>query len=448
MNLLPEFVDYVNTHRLFEKTDRLLLACSGGSDSMALATLCLKAGYSLALAHVNFQLRGEESDRDAAFVKAWAETNNIPFFINKADTKKYAQDKQINIQEAARAIRYEWFETLAKEKNFSCILTAHHADDSIETVLMNLFKGTGIAGLHGILPKNGLLRRPLLFAFREYLDAYVTEEQVPFITDSSNNDEKYTRNFLRLQVWPRIRERFAQAPQNMLFSIERFRESEMIYRDALQQKKKKLLLRENNHWRIPVRLLQKMEPQATLMYELIHEFGFSPGQLPDALHLLEAETGKYLLSPTHRLLKNREWLLITSLEHAQEGPVLIEAGDNGCIFQEGALHLYWPETGQPIPETTETAWLDASRIQFPLILRRWKNGDYFHPLGLDKKKKIARFLIDLKLSKADKEQVWVLESNKKIVWVVGHRIDHRMRVTESTKKILALKCTKRVESFG
>lgn len=447
--------------------DALLLAVSGGLDSVVLCHLCKQAGYPFAIAHCNFGLRGEESNRDEAFVQALAAQLEVPLYLKRFDTKSFAAEQKLSIQVAARELRYQWFhdvvngqwsivnesETKSNVSRFmshdplltthhsplTFIATAHHLDDNIETVLMNLFKGTGIYGLHGILPKAGKIVRPLLFATREDIQSFATEQQLKWVEDSSNAETKYTRNFIRHEIIPSIAKVFPAVKENVADSIQRFQEAEMLYLQAVQAQKKKLLEYKEDVVYIPVLKLVRSKPLATILFEFIKEYGFSSQQVPEVIKLLASESGRYIVSATHRILRNRAWLIITPLPKIEETILVIEEGTTQQVFAAGELRLKTLPVGEVVMEANPAvALIDKKEIQFPLLLRKWKEGDYFYPLGMRKKKKLARFFIDQKLSQIQKEHCWVLESNKRIVWVIGYRIDDRFKISPSTKEVLRI----------
>jgi len=449
MDLQQAFVTFIDQEKLFGQHDTLLLAVSGGMDSVVLCELCRQSGFPFVIAHCNFRLRGAESERDEQFVRSLGEQYQVPVLVKQFDTARYAADKKISIQVAARELRYEWFYSLLASndvisplpaKQPSLLVTAHHGDDNIETVLMNLFKGTGMQGLKGILPKQEKLVRPLLFATKKDIQSFVAENNLSFVEDSSNQSDKYTRNFFRHQVIPLISQVIPGAEENMKDNITRFREGTQLYDQAIALHKKRLLEYKGNNIEIPVVKLLQQKPLQTIVYEIIREYGFQPKQTGEIISLANSETGKFILSPTHRILKNRNRLIISPLEEQQNNILLIEENDNEVFFQEGRLTISLKKINAEagISRDATIAMLDAKDIQFPLLLRRWKQGDYFYPLGMRKKKKLSRFFIDNKLSLVEKEKIWVLESGKKIIWVVGLRIDDRFKVTEKTSRLLTI----------
>ncbi len=468
------FESYILKNSLFHSKDKLLLAVSGGVDSVVLADLCFNAGFDFVIAHCNFQLRGEESERDEAFVRGLGKKYEKEGLVKKFDTKKYAAENKLSIQEAARKLRYDWFHelidnskqpavgshqssvssrqspVLSKQSAVSStpihhspltihhIVTAHHLDDNIETVLMNFFKGTGIAGLRGMLPLQGKIVRPLLFARKEELLAYAKENGLKWVEDSSNTEDKYSRNYFRNQFIPLLQKIYPEAENNLADNLKRFRDAELLYHQAVEWHKKKLIVHKGEEVHIPALKLKKSEPLHSIVYEVIKEFQFTSGQVEEVIKLLDSETGKYILSPTHRILKNRNWIVISPVNAEEPQHILIEEGDSDVQCSAFNIQCSITAAGFKTPNDNNIACLDAGEIQFPLLLRKWKQGDYFYPLGMKKKKKLARFFIDQKLSKIEKENVRVIEMNKKIIWVAGMRIDERFKITERTKKVLKI----------
>ncbi|MFM6925985.1 MAG: tRNA lysidine(34) synthetase TilS [Ferruginibacter sp.] len=463
MDLLEKFREYIKHHNLFQPKDKLLLAVSGGVDSVVLCELCKQASYDFIIAHCNFQLRGAESERDENFVRALGKKYEVEVLVRKFETEKYATENKLSIQVAARELRYAWFNELLEKTKIDSksdipdsqflipdyLLTAHHANDNMETLLMNFFKGTGINGLHGILPRQGNIVRPLLFAKKEALSQFATINNLEFMEDSSNVSDKYTRNYFRNQLIPGLQKVFPQVENNLLHNIERFREIESLYQQSVELNIKKLLEKKGNEIHIPVLKLLKTTALNTILYEIIKDYGFTAHQAEEAAALLKSDSGKYISSATHRIIKNRNWLIIAPNKTVEAENIFIEENDTQVVFQQGVIDMERlsttnhpqgsvgkPSAGSFGQTTNFVAQLDAACIIFPLLLRRWKPGDYFYPLGMQKKKKLSRFLIDQKLSITQKEKTWVLEMDKKIIWVIGRRIDDRFKITGKTTSIL------------
>ena len=455
MTNLPElFKSFVSKELLFKPQDKLLLAVSGGLDSVVLCELCHQAGYDFVIAHCNFQLRGPESNRDEEFVRQLAGRYQRPVMVRTFDTQQYADSRKISIQVAARELRYSWFEDLVcsgssnefEQKHASpvgispqWIVTAHHANDNIETLLINLFRGTGISGLRGILPKQGRVVRPLLFAKKEDLVEFASGLHLQWVEDSSNQSDKYSRNVIRQTVLPAAIKIFPQLEDNIIHDIGRFREAEQLYLQAIELHKKKLCHTQGKECHIPVQLLLKSRPLHSIIYEIIKDFGFGSAQVQEVVDLCASVSGKQLHSAGFRILKNRNWLIISPKQDDRTPLQVIERDDKEITFESGHLTISTiASEACKFSSVLSIAHLDNQYVEFPMILRRWKKGDYFYPLGLKKKKKLGRFFIDNKLPLTKKENTWVIESNKKILWVVGMRIDERFKVTPGTKEVLKI----------
>lgn len=441
-NLLAEFQESLKKLGV-TKRDRLLLAVSGGLDSVVLAACCQISGLDFGIAHANFQLREEESERDEEFVRQLAIQYNKPFLIKKFETAVYAGNEKCSIQVAARKLRYDWFKTLTGKEpdKFRFLLTAHHMDDNIETMLMHFFRGTGIEGLTGMPEKNKDLIRPLLSITRNRLKEFAVAQNLNWVEDSSNATDDYTRNYFRNQLIPSLTSIFPEVHKNLGKNLRRFSEAAVLYQQALYLQKKKLMKPSGAEIHIPILLLKKAIPLQTILYEIIREFHFSPAQTDDVIRLMDSTNGKYVSSTSHRIIKNRRWLIIAPKEVSSVSHIIIEQNESPVIFPGGTLRIKEVPAGESDPRAfpSGTIGLDADKIQFPLILRKWKAGDYFYPLGMKKKKKLARFFIDEKLSKTAKEKIWVLVTDSQIIWVVGHRIDNRFNINTSTHKILIIK---------
>lgn len=417
---------------------KIVAAVSGGADSMALAALLQELGMPVVIAHCNFGLRGAESDEDEAWVRSWGSERGIPVYVQHFDIRGQLEAQGGNLQELARELRYQWFESLRLELGFDLVATAHHRQDSIETLLINFFRGTGIAGLHGILPQQGKVIRPLLTFGRKELEQYLLEHRIAWREDSSNQKDDYTRNAVRQHLLPAITGIFPQAAEQLAANTVRFREAELLYEESVTRYRKKLLEQRKNDWYIPLLKLKQVQPLTTILWELLKPFGFHAAQLPDILHLIEAETGRYVAAGAYRVIRNRNFLIITAQRTAESTHILVEAGEGRVeapgfylTFKNKAL---LPEDREHIRSLApETLCADSRLLRFPLVLRPWKTGDYFYPLGsLRKKKKVSRYLIEQKVPLHEKEKVWVLESDKKIVWIVGMRADDRFRITDQT----------------
>jgi tRNA(Ile)-lysidine synthase len=451
MTLLQQFREYIDEHNLFHQKDKLLLAVSGGVDSVVLCDLCSQADFDFSIAHCNFQLRGEESEREETFVKSLGKKYGVEVLVKRFDTERYARESKKGIQEAARDLRYGWFaevignwqlaigkSTHDSRLTTSYLLTAHHADDNIETVLMNFCRGTGLQGLHGIPNKSRRIRRPLLNFWKQELLEFAKKNQLEFVEDSSNQNLKYSRNLFRNEVLPLLSKVYPEVKSNLRDNIDRFRAVGALYATLIIDLKKKLCKRKNNEIHIAVKQLMSYKNTA-LIFEIISDFGFTEKQVDEVIKLAESESGKFIQAPNsnYRIIKFRNWFIISPGSDGKADTVLIEEGMRNVQYSMFNFQLSIVSNCQ-LPTVDSIACFDLNKIEFPLILRKWKEGDYFYPLGMRKKKKVSRFFIDQKLSKTEREKTWVLEMNKKIIWVVGLRIDERFKITDKTKQILKI----------
>lgn len=444
MNLLTQFKNHWQTEfaNFNPGNCHLLLAVSGGVDSVVLVDLVAKAGFEFSIAHCNFQLRGSDSERDELFVSTLQNATEI--FSKKFDTARFAQEQKMAIQEAARKLRYEWFEGLMDHyrSNYTkqiLLVTAHHADDNIETVLMNYFRGTGISGMRGILPfqKDRSIIRPLLAFRKSELIDHAKNEGLEFVEDVSNSSDKYTRNFFRNQLIPQIQNIFPAVEENILENIGRMREVASIYQDAVAAEIQQLIVQKDNEIHIPILKLQKQKVLHTILWEITKQYGFAAAQVSEIMKLIHADNGAIVSSDNFRIIKNRNWLIIAKKASIDSLYHVIEQGTTHLSFENGRLEISTVNAAGSLTDQT-VALLDLHKIQFPLLVRKPRTGDYFYPLGMQKKKKLSRFFIDQKLSRTQKEKCWVIESNKKIVWVIGYRIDDRFKLPKDIDQILKI----------
>lgn len=456
MTLLIQFQQNWQFHfaPLILPRQKILLALSGGIDSAVLAHLLHQSKIEFIAAHVNYQLRGAESDRDERFVVSLCEGLDVPLLIKKIDTKNYMSEQDLSVQVAAREIRYNWFDEIRLNDitlNHAWVATAHHANDSVETSMMHFFRGTGIEGLKGIpaLHHTKKIIRPLLPFFRSQIDQYAQENGISYIVDASNLTNQYTRNFLRNSIIPELEKQIPSLQENIIQNTQRFSEVSILYKQAVNQQIKKLLEQKGNEWHIPVLKWKKANPINSITWEIIQPFGFHSAQIVEVIKMLDASNSCYINSTSHRIIKNRQWMIIAPIAQIETKFQLIE-GVGTIPFSEGELSISLHDIFEIAKDLTNKnsennklsiEWLDADAIQFPLLLRPWAMGDYFYPLGMVKKKKVSKFLIDARLSKTDKEKIWVLESDKKIIAIIGLRIDNRFKYSPSTKQLLKLQYT-------
>ena len=439
MTTFQAFFQVLKNFGLHTGTHKVLLAVSGGIDSVVLCELTKETRIPFAIAHCNFNLRGEESNRDEGFVKSLGEKYNVDVFVKNFDTTAFAEAQKISIQEAARDLRYRWFEETRNAQGFAYTLLAHHANDNLETLLLNFFRGSGLDGLTGMPEekKEAHCLRPMLPLKRSEIEAYAKEKGLRWVEDSSNTSSKYTRNFLRNELIPQIQKVFPKVEENLLNNIQRLKETNVLYKELVEGLKKRICEGRGEEVYLPVLKLLKYK-NTSLIYEIIREYGFGESYVDEVLKLLDAPSGKYIANEQYRIIRHQAWLIIAPKLISTQ-TFVIDKSDEAVLFDKYKLLLKSiPLQKFSLDKSPHVAQLNAKEIEFPLVLRQWKKGDYFYPLGMRKKKKLARFFIDQKLSKTEKEKVWVLESHKRIVWIVGHRIDDRFKVTDSTKAVLQL----------
>lgn len=429
--MLPTFQSYIAGQHLFSEGDKVLLAVSGGRDSVCMAHLMYRAGYPFAIAHCNFHLRPGECQRDQEFVRCLAQRYGVPFHTVDFDTRAYAAAHGMSIEEAARVLRYEWFDMLCLSHGYACVATAHHRDDSVETFFLNLFRGTGIAGLHGIRPRSGRVIRPLLCFSRADIDRYCAGQHLDYVEDSTNGELDARRNRIRLQLMPLLRELYPSVDATMQANIERLADVETIYRtyvDRLRQELEQPQQSSLGFRFVCYRLadLTGLVPQRTLVYELLQPYGFSAAVVDDMVTALPAaRTGSRFLSPTHEAVVDRGRLVVALRREPQVPQVAIATVTPTVTLLAGA------------GPTCE--YVDADHVSQPLVVRPWQRGDRFCPLGMTQQRLVSDFLKDCKLNLVEKKQVHLLvDADGRIVWVIGLRLDNRFRVTDTTRRVLRL----------
>ncbi|MCX8490886.1 MAG: tRNA lysidine(34) synthetase TilS [Cyclobacteriaceae bacterium] len=436
--MLRSFLTHIE--KLCKTTDKILLAVSGGMDSMVMLQLFHLTGLSIEVAHCNFQLRGEESSEDEKFVEAKCKNWSIPFHSTRFDTKNYATEHGLSIQMAARELRYNWFHQVKEKEKLDWIATAHHLSDSVETVLLNLTRGTGLDGLIGIPDKNDFVIRPLLFASHKELTNYAAETGILWREDRSNETDGYHRNFVRHQIIPKLTQINPAFEQSIAKMVERLSGDSVILSQAIDFWKKQYQKNENDKV-----ILEKngFRPSldhsynSALLWRLVRGYGFHFDQCKKIVHALHGQSGKKFLSANHQLVVNREHLIIAPLSNALV-EVTIELGQIEAYLGNQQLTLFTTTIGSSQNSDEATTRLDSVSLRFPLTWRKWRAGDSFFPLGMTGHKKISDFLIDQKVSLIDKEAVTVLESAGEIAWVVGYRIDDRFKVKTNTEDVLLL----------
>ena len=431
---------YIQNHQLLAQQGPVVVGVSGGTDSVVLLHVLIALGYDCLVAHCNFHLRMEESDRDELFVRSLAKDLKVPYYSVDFETATYAVQHKISIEMAARDLRYAWFYELLYNHDAQAIAVAHHADDSIETMLMNLVRGTGLRGLTGIQPRNHKVVRPLLCCNRLELEEYLVRHDLEHIEDSSNATLDYQRNKFRNEVLPLLTEINPSVRQTLYESIERFEGNLAIYQQAIENMKKEIVQSKPGVIKMDIELIKKQVHVPALMYELLHPYGFGAALIEQITGQLDGESGKVFFSDTHRLLKDRKYLLITTIEENSVEEYSI-ARDDTVIELPFVLTMSKQIITLDFEVSKEgnRVHVDASKLTFPLMLRRWKEGDSFFPFGMKQRKKISDFFIDTKLSLIEKEHSWLLVSCDEVVWIVGQRLDNRFRVTKDTKEVLEFK---------
>lgn len=436
--MLQKFIDYTKKEFSLKKKDTILLAVSGGIDSVVMCDLFHQAGFQFAIAHCNFQLRGKESDEDETFVEALAEKYNVAFHSVSFDTAAFAKKKKLSIQEAARELRYSWFEEIRQQYNYTSIAIAHHRDDSVETFFINLLRGTGIRGLHGILPQQENIIRPLLFTGRKELESYSKNKKLKYRDDSSNESDKYLRNRIRHHLIPLLEELRSGATQQINSTMEHIRSVEAVYSNTIRQKRNSIVIEENDIVKFSIQKIKKLDPIHLYLFEFLSPFGFNMDTVHEINAALDSISGKQFVSKTHRLIKDRDFLLLEEIKKEKKEE-LVKVKDAQkivlCADQKILIKTIAKDKQFKLLLSKNIAQLDLAKLKFPLVCRVWQKGDIFQPIGMKGKKKLSDFLTDQKLSIIEKEKTLVLLSGKDIVWVVGHRIDERYKVSDFTKKI-------------
>ena len=430
--MLSNFNKHLLENFSFIRQKRLLIACSGGLDSVVLTHLMKTLNFEIGLAHCNFSLRGKESDDDERFVIGLAKKMEIPVFAETFDTKKYAEAHKISIQMAARDLRYAWFSEILINFNYEYLLTAHHLDDDLETFFINISRGTGLSGLTGIPSENTRILRPLLDFSRMEIAQYAEDNNLKWREDSSNKKSDYLRNMLRWEVLPQFKKTNGSILKNFQKTRRNLQASQALIEDYLALIYNKVVAEDADSYKINIEKIKELPNTEAVLYELLHGFGFT--EWDDVSKLLYAQTGKQLFSKTHSLLKNREELILSKIDKKNYSDEF-SVGEEG-ISKPIQLTI---EPSKYIGETEKNIiYVDSAKLHFPLKLRNWKKGDSFHPFGMTGKKKVSKFFKDIKIPLNEKEKIWLLLSDETIVWIIGHRMDDRFKVTQGTSQILKL----------
>lgn len=427
---------YIIQHQLLSGEKPVVVGISGGADSVALLHILVSLGYKCIAAHCNFNLRGDESFRDEQFTIDFTKRLQVPLCKISFETNKYAQENRLSVEMAARELRYRWFEELLNTYDADAVAVAHHRDDSVETLLINLTRGSGLTGLTGIKPKNGNVVRPLLCVSREDIYAYIENNGLEYVTDSSNSSDIYTRNFIRLKVIPLLEEINPSVKASLARTANHLYDASLIYNHSIEEARK--VITQNN--RLSISALLSFPAPATILYEMLKPYGFSRTVCESIFTVLEKDSGKIFYSSTHRLLKDRSDLLIDVLSGEDNRAYLINLeDDNVDLPVELKPEIVVIKEDYQIEKDRKFAYFDFDKLSFPLVLRHWQEGDWFVPFGMKGKKKISDYFSDKKFSLFDKEKTWLLCSGQDVIWIVGERTDNRYRIEKTTKRVLKLK---------
>lgn len=425
--LMQKVKEFIEKEDLCSKQDKILVALSGGADSVALTRILITLGYHCEAAHCNFELRGEESDRDEDFVRNFCRSLNIKCHSIHFETRRYAAQQSISIEMAARELRYNWFTKICEESDCQVVAVAHHKDDSVETMLLNLIRGTGINGLLGIRPKNGNVVRPLLCASRQEVVEYLHRMNQTYVTDSTNLEDEYTRNKIRLNLLPLMEEINPSVKDGLVKTASYLNDISKVYQQAIKESIDRIFITPEKEISIE-KLMNEPAPQA-LLFEVLSPLGFNSTQVEEVYGSLNGQPGKRFISSQWQVVKDRDLLLIEKVKTANDKPQI--------IFEEV---LFTKEF--VIPKDKDTACFDANKFKGVISIRKWEKGDYFIPFGMKGKKLVSDFMTDSKFSLFKKEQQWVLSCNDQIAWLIGERTDNRFRIDDSTQKVIIAKLGK------
>ncbi len=435
--MLQKFKSNIAKNQLFNKKDKLLLAISGGADSVALVYLLKNSGYTFGLAHCNFKLRGKESDADEAFCKALADKLGVVFYSTQFDTKRYCKGKKISIQMGARELRYNWFNDIIKKNKIKYLLTAHHANDNIETLFINLLRGTGINGLKGIAEKKDSVVRPLLIFSKDELLDYLKKENISFRLDKSNFETKYERNFLRLKIIPKLKKLHPHFETTLINNISNFKEGSQIVNDFILEKFNTIVSIKESEILIEKHLLKKEKYIKTILNYIIKPYGFNSSQIDDITANLKENkaTGKLFFSEKKTLIIDRDFIFIKQKNTHDFQPIIINSSEELKTIN----FLKISEIKTPKVFNPKELIIEQEKLIFPLIIRSKQNGDKFNPFGMNGFKLVSDFIKDIKLNAIEKENCRILENgNGDILWVIGYRTDNRYKINNSSKKLLKL----------
>lgn len=431
--MLTKFLNHIKQHFPFLMESPFFIAVSGGIDSMVLVHLLENIKTSFTILHCNFQLRGEESDADMEFVETYARQHQIPHSIVKFDTKKYAKDRKRSTQVAARELRYNWFSEQLATKEGAYLLTAHHLDDSLETFMINLSRGTGLDGLTGIPTTNGAIIRPLLIFSRAEIEAYAVENNISWREDLSNYADDYVRNKFRHHLIPTLKELNPNFLNAFEITINHLQQSQSMVNDAANLVFLQVGKAVRDEYHFDIEQMKRLSNRNAYLYHWLKSFGFTAWN--DIYNLITAQSGKQVFSATHVLLKDRNHLILSVKKNPDDERFLIERNSGHVNFP---LKFTFKNVSAISETDSNCIFVDEAQLHFPLVLRKWEEADFFHPFGMTGKKKLSKYFKDEKLPLTEKSTVWLLCSDNRIVWVVGKRQDERFKVTKNTTKILQI----------
>lgn len=437
--MLKAFKHHIINKKLFTNNDKLLVAVSGGIDSMVLCHLLLQSGFSFSVAHCNFKLRGKEADDDEKFVTEFCQQHHLTLYKKDFNTTKFAEDNKISIQMAARELRYAFFENLRGTHKLNYIITAHHLNDNIETLFINLLRGTGINGLKGITEKQGNIIRPLLPHTKEEILEFAKKNNFQYREDSSNTQEKYLRNYLRLNIIPQFKQLNPSFEKTIQKELELMQQYHHIIQSHFSEEIKQAVIKTPTGIKIKLESILNCETPELLLFEILNEYGFNSKLISGINESLRGISGKLFSSENYELLKDRDYLILIKKIKGSNTETLI---DNAMMELQNPMHFKFQDVKSFFPkEKPNVAYIDKEKLTYPLKLRYWKHGDKFKPIGMTGFKKLSDLFVDIKLNHFEKTDVLILENgNNEIIWVVNIRLDDRYKITDKTKNILRVEC--------
>lgn len=438
-SFLQRIESFIVDNCLLDKSAPVIVGISGGADSVALLHVLTRLGFSCIACHCNFNLRGDESLRDRNFTCETARAMGVPFDEISFDTQRYARENSLSIEMACRRLRYDWFEEKRRSYGAQAIAVAHHRDDSVETLLLNLVRGTGIAGLTSMRPRNGFVVRPFLPVSRQEIEVYLEDQNLSHVVDHTNLEAIYVRNKIRLEVLPLLRTVNPSADRSIYTTMQNLREVERVYRDAIEQQQREVLVHDAGQVRIPIGRLKGLPSPRAFLFELLAPCGFVPDQIDEILAACEGESGRVFLAPGHRVVKDRDsliWVTQDDMPHDNVVAVIDSPDDTGCLLDGHLLYRCIDGDRYELPRDKACACFDLDKLEFPLVVRHWRRGDRFWPFGMKGRRKLSDYFSDRKYSLVDKTQALLLCSGDTILWILGERVADGYRVTPATKRII------------